>query len=372
MNLLDNALSALGLLLLVGCVAVNAVNGTVMELRESGASRPLVDYASSIVDNTLSVAAALDRTDASLPVYVTGQDFMGDARTEAKFNGRGIIWSQMLKAVTSNFRRPVPGESPLLVVRIALSRVVVRRKSTDSVSVAIRGLVEIRNFENIGEVCYSDDINVERDGTAVELDAGMVPYAFYEASEAFAKEFVRRWSVAGIAHLKLDSWRHKCSRDGVKAPEMENGICWNDLGKDNLVAGECVVACNDYDYVRAKTWAKACIATSCRDKLGGLELSRLRIVHDVDDYDRNANRLTLRFHAFARVPYVYQYLDINESGFITGDLELMGMEFEAAKNRLQKLVKSELERGRARVEFVNVESDKTFNLLTYQFKVRHY
>lgn len=360
-------------LALSGCVSTDGGSVVVVELCEAERRRPPVEYASSIADDTLSVAATFEKIDTRLPIYVTGQNFLGDACTEAKFDGRKIIGRELSKAVNANFRHPAPGELPLLTVKITLSRASVRRKSNGVVSVSIRGFAEIRNFEKPDEIGYSDDIGIERNGSASELNAGTVPEVFYEAAEAFAQEFVRRWSVAGIAHLKLDSWRRKCDQSVVKTPELENGVSWReDLCKNELVAGECVVVCNDYDYARAKAWAKANIANSCRDRLGGLEFSRLRIVHDAEIFDAKSKRITLKFHAFSRLPYVYQYRDINESGFITGDLELLGLDFEAAKDRLKAVVKSELEKGRTKVEFGNVVTDKTFNLLTYQFKVNHF
>lgn len=356
---------------LPGCVSIGG-GPVIIELRKADIHRPLVHYASSIANDTLTVAAAFEKIDSRLPVYVTGQNSMGDACTEAKFNGREIIGLELSKAVNSNFRRVAPGELPLLMVKIALSRASMSRKSAGVVHVAIRGNVVVRNFEKTDDVCYDKDISIEKDGPAAELNEGIVPQVFYEAAEAFAKEFVCLWSVDGVAQLKLDSWRRKCDHGVINAPELENGIRWcEDLCKNDLVVGECVVIRNDYDYARATTWAKAHIASVCREKLG-VELSRLRIVHDEEKHDPKSKKITLRFHAFPRVPYVYQYWNINEHGFITGDLVLMGMDFGAAKEKLKAIVKSELEKGRQRVEFGDVVPDKTFNLLTYNFTVKHY
>lgn len=331
----------------------------------------------SRADATLSASAVLEMQTNGMSGGVTSVNLLGEPVVLGAFDGGEIIKGEFKKFLSANFREPVGNETPVVKLTVKVLQITARQPMcSDTVKATIRVLVRLTNGAG-DTVGYSRDFSASASG--VWDDVRKIPPPFYAALGKVMTDFMADWNSSRTVET-VSAWGVEM-RPRRKTPALVSSVEWSRDPQGNVYHGRCEVDCNDYEGFEAKTWAAAQILAECRRKLGGIETERVRVVPDEKEkYDQDKKRWTLSFHAFARAEKVLSYDELTRSGFVAGDLGLMRMSADQASEKLKEFVISEMDahagvvrgkpvKGTADVRFGKVAMDKTYNLLTIDFKL---
>ena len=321
---------------------------------------------------TLAVPVRFVFKDRNMECMLMRLDWLCDSVGEARFAGGAIAERATRRIASANFHIVSGDERPVadFIVRMLVGSA---RESSAGVTSTIAINFEIVQADGTVK-CYSKTF--ERSATEVWADRNKVPASFYKALEGAINDFADDWGAGAFVSVVTGWWNDKMPQ--IKPPALRS-INWTQSG--DVWIGRCEVACNGYEGFQARAWAVAQIASACRTKLGGIEAERVRVVYDDEErFDPVANSWHLCFRTFARNRIVLSFDKIARNGFVTGDVELMGMDEKNASDELKRYVRAEMnsrdgkisdERptGTAEVRFDDYVPDKTYNLITHRFRL---
>lgn len=347
---------------------------------------------------TLSIPVAFKMLgeSASCVCAVTRVNLAGNPVSEAAFQAGGIIAREFAKVVKSNFHLVSGDEVPIAIVYADIDRTSAKvLKGSEVVESTVSIHLKVSRTDG-SEECYSKVFN----GTGKESwhDKSVVPSSFYRALESAINGFTADIGVDETAVASLLGWWRNANPQ-ILPPSLKTPIKWTCAmplpiakhtidnawtGNGEVWTGTCEVECNGYELSAATEWANAKIAAACRMKLGNIDPSRVRVVYDKDP-DANtlpdgSKVLRFSFMTFARKDMVLSYDKTLNKGFVTGDLELMGVSSEQADSRLEEYVITAMgsygrriddpnKKYRASVRFSGRKEDKNLKLLTKEFKL---
>ena len=314
---------------------------------------------------------SLEFPDARAECMVMRQDWLGDAKSAARFASGSIVERVFRKVAGALFHVAMHEEQPVAHFRVRIQRATAKETSA-GVEATVELKIEIVKPEG-GEACLSETFEATK--TAPWGDRKAVPEAFYRALESVIADFAAKWRGCG-AVAKLRKWRGEMAPKIV--PPSLNAIEWMHSG--DAWIGMCEVLCNGYEGFEAKLWANVQIAAVCRMKLGGIEPERVRIVYDREDYDADVKRWAFRVRTFARTRIAFSFDKTTRHGVVTGDLELMKMNVGQASEELKRFVQDEMDsrvgkvsretpKGQAELRFDDFVMDKAYNLVTIRFRL---
>ena len=318
-----------------------------------------------------TIPVSLEFPDDHAECMVMRQDWLGDAKSEAKFVSGFIVERVFHKVAESLFHVATQEDQPVALFRVRIQRATAKETSAGvAATVALR--IEIVKPEG-GAACFAETFEAMR--TAPWGNRNAVPEAFYRALESVIADFAARWRGCG-AVATLRKWRGEMAPKIV--PPSLRAIEWTHSG--DAWIGMCEVLCNGYEGFEAKSWANVQIAAACRMKLGGIEPERVRIVYDGEDYDAKTKRWAFRVRTFARTRIALSFDKTTRHGVVTGDLELMEMNVGQASEALKRFVQDEMDsragkvsretpKGQAELRFDDFVMDKTYNLVTIRFRL---
>ena len=356
-------------------VAMGTQVGDVPCLVEPGNAHVSVAQIQAISGETYSIPVSLEFPDARAECMVTRLDWLGDAKSDAKFASGSIVERVFHKIAWSLFHVAAQNEQPAAIFRVRIQRNTAREALGD-IKATVDLKIEIARPESEA-VCFSEAF--EATTTAPWTDRKAVPEAFYHALESVIADFAAKWRGCG-AVATLRKWRGEMAAETV--PPSLKAIEWTHSG--DAWIGTCEVLCNGYEGFEAKAWANAQIAAACRMKLGGIEPERVRIVYDGegddDRYDPDAKEWRFRFYTFARTRVALSFDKTTRHGVVIGDLELMKMNVEQASEELKRFAQDEMDsragkvsrdapKGKADLRFDEFVHDKTYNLVTHTFRL---
>ena len=361
---------------------VCAVSGVFALLAVSGCATPrgLVEpephslhvvYAASVAPLTLSIPVVYDSPDTELLTSVSGRDFLDNPVTLGYFRSGEIVAREFGNVARANFGTPSSEVPPVGRFSVKIDGVAARRTSSGGIAVTIEATVAMSNAVS-SETPYRKRFKAECSG-AWE-DEATVPKALYDALAKIVRDFLADWGASSVAAV-LSEWADKAA-PGVKPPEL---LSLEFTQQGSVYCGSCTVACNGYEGFRAKGWAAAQIAATCRRKLG-IEPERVRIVYDEEKFDLAGKTWQFKFRTFARAKMVLTFSKATRHGFVTGDLELMGLPEDKALEALRRFVHSEMDarvgpvttgvqKGEARIRFDDIDQNKAYDLITIGFRL---
>lgn len=335
-------------------------------------------YVAQSSASTLTIPVVLWIEDPALKITISGRNMLGTAVPLGSFNCGEIIAREFERVVDANFRRPVGNEPQDATLSVqVLGMAAWQEMNAHDVDASVRLQVKIADLD--GKELYCKVFSGSgKDGW---YDRKTVPLAVYSAIGNAVESFLsdcQTWQrpIVGIPD----------SRPGIKGPSLES-LTWNSRVDENIQTGSCVIKLNDYDPFKARAWADAQIFALCRSRLGNIEPERVRMVLDVDDYknDSASNTWKIVFKAFARTPYALNYDPVTNTGFIIGDVELMGFgkDFEGASKKLTDIVyekmvsyggpvSKKIRENEVLIRFGKFETNEMYNLITIAFKLVYY
>ena len=310
-----------------------------------------------------------------LVAIVTTRNMLDTTDTLGWFDVGKIVEREFDKVVKWNFALPqviVPStaEFSFSIDRISL------RKEADDVIASLEMAVKISRVGHGDEVAYFKRFSAVKRGPW--RDESAVPESFYAALNEIITGFLDDWG-SGRGILMLKEWAKKPG--GVTepgpwpTPKPPTIVSSSFTNQNGVCCGTCEVAYNDYDVPKANAYALSYIDQQCRDQLG-VESERIRIVYDVNTV--KDGRGWYEFRAFTRSKDpVLTYDRVGKRGYMTGDLLLMGMTYQQAKEIMENRIQDAMDRvvspgpgvkGTAIVHFdPPATMDNVYGLLTVPF-----
>lgn len=379
---------ALALALAGGCAGMNggfspdALSGMLtpkpgqQKLEESRFPPEAARYAAANAHRTMDAPVRLNVPGWSVDFAVNSvkSDLFATPYVRATFPGGRIVEREFGKVLAANFREPVEGETPVAELAVRIVVVSVGQKSDSApMTSTLKINIEVVKADGNG-TAYEGSI--ETSATAPWTNRTLVPDSFYQAlSDAIAR-FLDEWDRSGGPDA-VARWTGEAT-PGVVPPELRD-IEWTTAGRD-VQRGRCTIVCNGWEGFRAKHWANAQIAVACRTKLGNIEPERVRVVYDEEDFNAARREWLFSFRCFARNEKVLDFNAATGQGTVIGDLGLLKMTAEEAAKVLKTyalkemqshsgIVTSEHRESEAFVRFDDYKTDKTYNLITIDFRL---
>ena len=306
---------------------------------------------------------------------MTARDAFGTTEVLGWFDAGKIVEREFNKVVKWNFALPPAVVPSTAEFSFSIDQVSLRKEADDVIS-TLEMSVKISRVGHRDEVAYKKSFAASRRGQW--KDGSVVPESFYAALNEIIRGFLEDFGE-GRSILALKKWSRSSDSsqpgDGgslLKQPTIESSLFTN----ENCVCyGTCEVACNDYDVPTTDAYALSYIAQQCRHQLD-IAPERVRIVYDVKKFENGHGRYV--FHAFARSKEpVLAYDPKGKRGSMTGDLSLMGMTYQQAKEEMEKRIQEAMDRvvsagpgvrGAAIVHFdPPATMDDVYGLLTVPF-----
>ena len=292
------------------------------------------------------------------------------------FDAGKIVEREFNKVVRWNFALPpvvVPStaEFSFTIERVSLM------KEKEDVIATLELSVKVSRVGHRDEVAYDKRFSASRRGPW--KDVSVVPESFYDALDEVVRGFLEDWGK-GRSILSLKEWARIPSGPVtpplLKQPTIESCLFTNE---NRVCYGTCEVSCNDYDVPTADAYALSYIAQKCTQQCRhqfGIGPELVRVVYDAQKFENGHGRYV--FHAFARSKEpVLAYDPKGKCGSLTGDLALMGMTYQQAKDEMEKRIQDAMDRvvssgkglpGRAIVHFdPPAAMDDVYGLLTVPF-----
>ncbi len=340
---------------------------------------------------TIPVAFRMSNESDSCACAVTRINLGGNPVGEAVFKAGSIVAREFGKIVKSNFHVVSGDETPIAIISVDVDRMTAKvLEGSDEVESSVS--VHVKVSHAIGsEECYSKAFN----GTGKESwhDKSVVPSSFYRALESVINGFVADLGTDETAVARLLGWWRNANPQilppSFKAPIKwtkaldANGDAW--AGNGEVWTGTCEIERNGYELSAATEWANVKIAAACRMKLGNIDPARVRVVPveapDEKTLPDDSKVLRFSFITFARRDMVLSYDPMKNEGFVTGDLEMMGVTSEQADSKLEAYVITAMGSWGRRIDDPNKRylapvrfakwrnEDKNFNLVTKKFEL---
>lgn len=303
------------------------------------------------------VMVAFEASDSDVNCAVTHVNLIGETTSLATFCAGGIVARELGNVVRSNFHVVSGDEKPVATIHVGIARTrakVVRSKVEADVAISVK----------INEINYSKTF--EGKATDAWRDENAVPMAFYSALESAISNFILDCNTSGTVKDLL------CLRNCV-VPPSSKPIKWKQCGY--VWEGTCSIDCNDYGLDDAKLWAYDFIFEKCWSQLDRINREEVRIVYYYDgaEFIGNNQILCFSFRAFKRREMVYHYDSMNNSGFIIGDMELMGVSDEDdAKLDLEEVAEKQVRKDAPEKSLIFIgkpEVDEKYKLMTIRFNL---
>lgn len=307
-----------------------------------------------------------------LAATVTTRNILGDNESLGWFDLGKIVESEFEKVVKWNFALPpvtVPSAAEFSFSIGCVSLV----KEMDDVISSLEMSVKISRVGHSDEVAYTKQFSSTKRGRWGNDSA--IPESFYAALNEIVVAFLEDWGKTR-AIFTLKNWAAEPYDSDLLKPiamlrkpeitlpplKVQNGVC----------CGTCEVVCNDYDEPTASAYAFSYIDQQCKKALG-IEPERVRVAYDVMEMKDGHGRY--EFRAFARSKEPVSTFD-GKRGSMTGDLALMGMTYQQAKEEMEKRIQDAMDRvissgkgikGSAIVHYEPPITDHVYGLLTIPF-----
>ena len=327
---------------------------------------------------TIAVSPSRMIVTNSLVATVTARDAFGTTEVLGWFDAGKIVEREFNKVVKWNFALPPAVVPSTAEFSFSIDQVSLRKEADDVIS-TLEMSVKISRVGHRDEVAYKKSFAASRRGQW--KDGSVVPESFYAALNEIIRGFLEDFGE-GRSILALKEWEKTPvllpPGPRLKQPTIESCLFTN-TNENRVCCGTCEVACNDYGVPAADAYALSYIAQQCAQQCRhqfGIGPERVRIVYDVKKFENGHGRYV--FHAFARSKEpVLAYDPKGKRGSMTGDLSLMGMTYQQAKEEMEKRIQEAMDRvvsagpgvrGAAIVHFEPpAVMDDVYGLLTIPF-----
>ena len=275
-----------------------------------------------------------------LAATVMARNILGDNESLGWFDLGKIVESEFEKVVKWNFALPPVMVPSAAEFSFSIGRVSLVKEADDVIS-SLEMSVKISRVGHSDEVAYTKRFSSTKRGRWG--NDSEVPESFYAALNEIVVAFLEDWGKTR-AIFTLKKWAAELSDSDLVKPiamlrkpeitlpslKVQNGVC----------CGTCEVVCNDYDEPTASAYAFSYIDQQCKEALG-IEPERVRVAYDVMEMEDGHGRY--EFRAFARSKEPVLTFD-GKRGSMTGDLALMGMTYQQAKDEMEKRIQDAMDR----------------------------
>ena len=343
-------------------------------LRQEPKSLPQFSYAAPGASGVLQrIPVSVDLSECVETAMVSEHGSFGGNSFAGTVPLREIMRRELEKMTKNVFRSPVEGEREALAIRITSQKVIInQRRSVAECEMEFYISVEDPVHDDI-KPYFRGSFNGR--GSGRHRDDRLVPGSVYVAANEVVENFLGSFCEDRIALRRLPELL--CAGENLTPPKLQS-IRFKEAA-NGCLAGECSVACNEWDGFDADRWARQNIKAQCQMKLG-VEPERTRVVFRKDEYDVATKVWKYHFVAYVRAPLVMDYDPATKSGLCVGDLGLLNLSADEAAKRMKKYVMSEMRsRGGAvtsaegndetLVRFDDFRSDVENNRITMRFRL---
>ena len=349
---------------------------------------PHVDYACPVFTRESNrVPVGVDVKDCPAACTVICKGVLGGSEKIQQINFRQILGREFQKMVAVNFAESSGSVAPVMTFRIRASEINLVRNhyfwwwNPDELVAQFKFVVILKDPEDSSrDHFFEEEYSFKEASQLDRVDCRTVPKCLYDIATKFADQVVR--DIANDASIVNRIQKKVGSRGRViqeKGADFTSfSISPNPVpGTDNVYAGTCVVACNDWDSNKSSKWAEREIKAHCAQKLGWPE-EKVRVLYDrMDVGDKTCS---YEFRCLIRQEFVMHFDPQTRQGSVVADPDLLHLTQASASKVIEERIYAEMmKRGGAtramgdttgaKVRLGAIETDKASGLYKVEFKL---